>query len=86
MKRLIDANDLITAFPPGESVRTESVRATIEHMPTIQLEQHEIGYCECANALLKMWLDNVLTDGEYRRIIDKLDVYWWKGRSEVENG
>ena len=33
--RLIDADELITAFPCGESVRTESVRATINHMPTI---------------------------------------------------
>lgn len=29
--RLIDADELITAFPCGESVRTESVRATINH-------------------------------------------------------
>ena len=34
--RLIDADELITAFPCGETVRTECVRATIEHMPTIE--------------------------------------------------
>lgn len=34
--RLIDADELITAFPVGETVRTESVRATIYHMPTIE--------------------------------------------------
>lgn len=34
--RLIDADELITAFPCGETVRTESVRATIKHMPTIE--------------------------------------------------
>lgn len=33
--RLIDADELITAFPVGESVRTESVMATIMHMPTV---------------------------------------------------
>ena len=32
--RLIDADELITAFPCGETVRTECVRATIKHMPT----------------------------------------------------
>ena len=33
--RLIDSDELKTAFPCGESVRTECVRATIDHMPTI---------------------------------------------------
>lgn len=33
--RLIDADELKTAFPCGESVRTECVRATIDYAPTI---------------------------------------------------
>jgi len=28
--------------------------------------------------LLKMWMDNVLTDGEYYRIADKLNEKWGK--------
>ena len=36
--RLIDADELKTAFPCGESVRTESVRATIDHMATVDAE------------------------------------------------
>lgn len=84
--RLIDADDLITAFSPGESVRTESVRATIEHMPTIhpglRESQHEIGQSECTNAMLKMWLDNVVTDGEYFRIMEKLNAYWAERREK----
>ena len=35
-QRLIDANELLTAFQCGETVRTECVRATIGHMPTIE--------------------------------------------------
>jgi rubrerythrin len=35
MSRLIDADELKTAFPCGEEVRTESVRATIDHAPTV---------------------------------------------------
>ena len=35
--------------------------------------QTEIGYQDCADALLKMWMDNILTDGEYNRIIDRLN-------------
>lgn len=37
-----------------------------------------IGYRECSNAMLKMWMDNVLTDGEYYRIMDKLNAKWEK--------
>ena len=33
--RLINADELKTAFPCGESVRTECVRATIDHAQTI---------------------------------------------------
>ena len=35
--------------------------------------QTEIGYQDCANTLLKMWMDNILTDGEVNRIIDRLN-------------
>ena len=56
------------------AVRKEDIDA----MPTIQPEPHEIGYDDCANALLKMWMDNVLTDGEYYRIAGKLNVKWGK--------
>ena len=37
-----------------------------------------IGYRECSDAMLKMWMDNVLTDGEYYRIMDKLNAKWNK--------
>ena len=45
------------------------------------LPQPEIGYDDCSNALLKMWMDNVLTDGDYYRIADKLNKKW--GKTEV---
>ena len=37
--RLIDADELKTAFPCGEYIRTESVRATIDHMPSAEPER-----------------------------------------------
>ena len=33
----------------------------------------EIGYSECADVLLKLWMDNILTDAEYNRIMNKLN-------------
>lgn len=40
--RLGDLDELKTAFPCGESIRTESVRATIDHMPTIIPASEEV--------------------------------------------
>jgi len=56
--------------------------ARIDALPSAQQEPHEIGYGECANAMLKMWIDNVLTDGEYNRIMDKLNAYWAERRTD----
>lgn len=75
--RAIDADALkedLTRFYDNEV----TARKLIDEQPTIQPEPHEIGYDGCANALLKMWMDNVLTDGEYYRIAGKLNVKWGK--------
>ena len=63
-----------------QDINTKIAEAIINAKPC-QPEPHEIGYDDCANALLKMWMDNVLTDGEYYRIADKLNKKW--GKTEV---
>lgn len=37
-------------------------------------KRNAIDHQYCINALLKMWVDNVVTDGEYFRILDKLNA------------
>lgn len=86
--RLIDADELkrkaqrvaTESWKMKVTARTETVLNQfidwIDNAPTIQSEPHEIGYSECANVMLKMWIDNVLTDGEYNRIMDKLNTHW----------
>lgn len=44
-------------------------------------EGKPMSYSDCCAALLQMWIDNVLTDNEYYRIIDKLNK---KQQSEEE--
>lgn len=39
-----------------------------------------IDYKDCADAMLKMWMENVLTDGEYNKIMDKLNKAHIEGR------
>lgn len=41
-------------------------------------EVKPIDYRDCSNAMLKMWMDNIVTDGEYNRIMDKLNAHWGK--------
>ena len=47
-------------------------------------EPQEIGYDQCANAMLKMWMDNVVTDGEYNRIMDRLNKLHFSGGEKKE--
>ena len=46
----------------------------LEKLPSALPESKEIGYVYCSSALLKMWMDDVLTDGEYNRIMEKLNA------------
>ena len=64
----------------------EEAEYEIEKLPSVQPkpEIKPIGYRECSDAMLKMWMDNVLTDGEYYRIMDKLNAKWGK-INEVES-
>ena len=42
----------------------------------VQAEIKPIDYQDCSNAMLRMWIDNVVTDGEYNRIMGKLNAFW----------
>lgn len=49
-------------------------------------EPRPISYLDCSNAMLKMWMDNVLTDGEYNRIMDKLNAKYEEDmRGDLDN-
>lgn len=64
------------------AVREESYEAL--DMGIKALEPKEIGYVECASALLKMWLDDILTDSEYGKIMYKLNENLKKDLEEGE--
>lgn len=55
----------------------------LKELSSAEPEPQEIGYTDCANAMLKMWIDNVLTDGEYYRIMDKLNAHWAERRTDA---
>ena len=40
----------------------------------VQTEIKPIDYQYCSNAMLMMWIDNVITDGEYNKIMDNLNA------------
>ena len=35
-------------------------------------------YKEYSRILLKLWVDNLITDGEYNRIMDRVNEVWKK--------
>lgn len=43
-----------------------------------------ITYTICAATMLKLWIDDVLTDDEYNRIMDKLNA--WNRREGGQDG
>lgn len=46
----------------------------IYELPPVTPEKTTITYKDCSEAMLKMWIDNVLTDGQYNKIMDKLNA------------
>jgi hypothetical protein len=44
------------------------------YYPESDVKIKPISYTDCSNAMLKMWIDDVLTDGEYNKIMDKLNA------------
>lgn len=72
ISKALDRQTLLYGF-----VRKVALDA-IKNLPSAQSEAKPIDYRDCANAMLKMWMDNVVTDGEYSRIMDKLNTYWRK--------
>lgn len=55
---------------------TDEVIKELKQLPSAQPEIKPVEYRDCANAMLRMWMDKVVTDGEYNRIMDKLDTHW----------
>lgn len=80
---LLDEYDRQHKGPPG------GARKIIEEAPSedvVPAEPQEIGYDQCANAMLKMWIDNVITDGEYNRIMDRLNKLYCGDGADKEDG
>lgn len=58
--------------------KADEVYTAIKNVPKAEFVEKPIGYADCAGAMLKMWIDCVLTDGEYFSIMNKLNAHWGK--------
>ena len=65
-----------TGFMEMEMYTDDDAVEAIEGLPSAQPEIKPIDYQDCANAMLRMWMDEVITDGEYNRVMDKLNAFW----------
>lgn len=70
-----DGDELYADMPTVNSLLAcnKELSKRIKLLPSAEPQPKPISYIECANAMLKMWIDNVLTDGEYYRIMEKLN-------------
>lgn len=84
MSDLISRDAAIKAI--GERDPNSGVDAVtvLNKLPSVNTESQGIGYRECADAMMKMWMDNVLTDAEYYRIMDRLNRQEKRRRGETE--
>ena len=72
-----EIKELCEHYTPTKSTTHPHVDFVIEELqqlPSAQPEIKPISYTDCSNAMLMMWMDNVITDGEYNRIMDKLNA------------
>ena len=63
-------------FANGFNMGLIAAKVAIKKLPSAQSEIKPIEYRDCANAMQRMWMDNVVTDGEYSRIMDRLNVHF----------
>jgi hypothetical protein len=79
--------NLMISLPGGASIL--NVLQLIDWLKQVPQEDDEIevepiSYVDCSNAMLKMWMDDVVTDGEYRRIMDKLNKKWGINNEQID--
>lgn len=80
MERIKDfytEEDLRKAFVSG-------VEAGLKTSASKGADECQVSYADCANAMLKMWIDKVLTDSEYNRIMDRLNACELRRRKKHE--
>ena len=70
--------DECTVWDESGEYTADVIERILDDVPAAQPEVRPIDYQDCSNAMLKMWMDNVVTDGEYNRIMDKLNAHWGK--------
>ena len=69
----------VTVNPDSEEIERVARKikdAPVMVLPSAEPEIKPIDYQDCANAMLRMWMDEVITDGEYNRVMDKLNAFW----------
>lgn len=69
-------DDELDDYDIGYNDAISDVITKLSELPPAQQEIKPIDYRDCVNAMMRMWIDNVITDSEYNRIMDKLHKHW----------
>ena len=80
VKKFIESfiHEIITESGTDKNAHTNEVLKEVARgvgdIPPVTPEKTTITYKDCSEAMMKMWIDNVLTDGQYNKIMDKLNA------------
>ncbi len=53
-----------------------------EEVPSVEPQIKPITYHDCSNAMMMMWMDKIVTDGEYNKIMDRLNKFEIERRTD----
>lgn len=59
---------------------TENYTALEMAIKALDKDPKPVDYYDCSSAMLKLWMENIVTDSEYYRIIDKLNAKHKEGK------
>lgn len=73
IKAVENLKDFYNGF--SDTYNKSCIIQMLEEIPAVKPEVNEISYSDCAFAMLMMWMNKILTDGEYNKIMEKLNNY-----------
>lgn len=83
MSDLIDRNELLDfLYELEKGSKTDDAEMAVKElmgyvasMPSAKPQIKPITYHDCSNAMMMMWMNKIVTDGEYNKIMDRLNKF-----------
>ena len=64
----------------GSKYCRRKYEAIKEAIKALEQDPKPVDYYDCSSAMLKLWMENIVTDSEYYKIMDKLNAKHKEGK------